>query len=183
MRRRMPLRLRPALPQRAIVAYPHPLPSAVEAFRAQHDPVAAHIAAHVTLVFPFASSLTDVQLVAHITRVVRRWPSLPIALSGVGAYAAQWVHLTVTQGSVALTELHDRLYRGALSTFLRGEFAYEPHVTIGRALAADACEPMVAAARAAFRQPLRAVLRELTLVAIPRSGVIESRAAVPLGGG
>lgn len=181
MRRRHHPRARPALIQRAIVAYPEPSLSAVESFRRDHDPLAARVPAHVTLVFPFASSLSDVQVIAHAKRVARRWPQLPIALSGVDAYTAQWVHLRVTRGREAITELHDRLYRGALAPFLRREFEYDPHVTIGRAANAGACDGMLDAARSTFRRPLTALLRELHVVAL-LPDAIEPRAAIPLGG-
>ena len=168
-------------PQRAIVAFPEPPLAAVEVFRVVHDPLATRLAAHVTLVFPFASAATDLQLVAHLRRVCRRWPHLPLTLAGVGAYAARWVHLRVTRGAEALIELHDRLYRGVLSPYLRREFSYEPHVTIGWSEHAAECEPMLDAARAAFAVPLAAVVRELALIGLDASGHVERRAAVPLG--
>ena len=181
MRRRAPPRLRAALPQRAIVAFPDPAPSTLERFRAVHDPLASRLAAHVTLVFPFASGLSDLQLLAHMRRVVRRWPVLPVTLAGIGAYHAEWVHVRVTRGAEAVAELHDRLYRGALAPFLRREFAYEPHVTIGRAADATACSAMLAAADAAVRSPLNAILRELVLVRITPRGGVHEIAAVALG--
>ena len=168
-------------PQRAIVAFPEPPLAAVEVFRALHDPLATRLAAHVTLVFPFASPATDVQLVAHLRRVSRRWPHVPITIAGVGAYAARWVHLRVTRGSEALVELHDRLYRGALSPYLRREFSYEPHVTIGWTEHAADCPPMLDAARDAFAAPITAMVRELVLIGLDASGHVQRRAAVPLG--
>jgi 2'-5' RNA ligase len=158
---------RPALPRRAVVAFLPELPAAIEDFRAVHDPLAGTLPAHVTLVFPFASSLSGVQVAAHVRRIVARWPVVPVTLSGAGAYDHRWVHLRVTRGRDAIVELHDRLYRGALAPFLRREFDYEPHVTIGRAATPAACEALVAAARSQFVRPVDAVLRSLAIVALP----------------
>jgi len=181
MRRRAPARSRPALPQRAIVAFPDPAPAALERFRTEHDPLTARMPAHLTLVFPFVSGLSDLQVTAHMKRVLRRWPVLPVTLAGLGVYHAEWVHVRVTRGAEGVIELHDRLYRGALAPFLRPEFTYEPHVTIGRAADAGQCGSMLVAAGEALRAPINAVLRELVLVRITGRGAVHDVASVPLG--
>lgn len=182
MRRKVRLPPRPALPRRAVVAFPAGLPPQLEAFRRQHDPLAAVLPAHVTFVFPFASSLGVVQVLAHVRRVAARWPVLPVTLQGVDAYAGEWVHVRVTRGREAIVELHDRLYRGALAPFLRREFGYEPHVTIGRAGDATACDAMLSQAAEVLARPLEAVIRSLAIVALPASGRAEIEREVGLGG-
>jgi 2'-5' RNA ligase len=183
MRRRgIPFRPRAALLRRAVVAFPAAgALDDIEAFRHRHDPMHASIDAHVTLVFPFASTLSALQIATHVRKVSHGWPPLPIRLEGVGAYTGEWVHLRVTRGRDAIVELHDRLYRRALAHFLRREFDYEPHLTIARANDAGACDEIVAAARAAFRQPLDAVLRSLTIVAVHDDGRVVREADVGLG--
>jgi hypothetical protein len=116
MRRRPRQAPRPQLPRRALVWFP-PAASlvAVEAFRMRHDPLAAALPAQVTFVFPFSSSLSALQTGTHVRRVAAGWPVLPVVFAGSGAFDAQWVRLRVTRGRHALTELHDRLYRGILS--------------------------------------------------------------------
>lgn len=166
-----------------MVALPDGLPPSVEAFRHEHDPLAGTLGAHVTFVFPFASSLSGVQVAAHVRRIAARWPVLPVTLEGVDAYAAQWVHLRVAQGRHAISALHDRLYRGVLAPFLRREFEYEPHVTVGRAGDAPACERMLAQARLAFPRPLAGVLRALAIVAFDEAGRATIEREVALGGG
>jgi 2'-5' RNA ligase len=173
---------RPPLLRRAIVAFPvAEALSAIEAFRARHDPLALHMAAHVTLVFPFASTLSALQVTAHVRRVASRWPVLPIRLHGVGAYTGEWVHVRVTRGREALVELHDRLYRRALAPFLRREFEYLPHVTVARADTAASCERLVEEAKHALVQPVDAVLRTLSVIAL-RDGTLSIDAEIPLGG-
>jgi 2'-5' RNA ligase len=183
MRRRPRLVLRPRLPRRALVWFPPSASlAAVEAFRARHDPQAAEVPAHVTLVFPFASSLSALQIGTHVGRVVGGWPVLPVVLAGSSAFEAQWVHLRVTRGRHALTELHDRLYRGILRPFLREEFMYEPHLTIGRAADAHACGAMLQEAEAVLRAPIEATLHSLTLITLRGNGRIERHSEIALGG-
>lgn len=183
MRRRgTPFRPRSALTRRAVVAFPvAEALDEIEAFRRAHDPAHASIAAHVTLVFPFASTLSPLQVATHVRRVAHAWPSLPIRLEGVGAYTGQWVHLRITRGREAIVELHDRLYRRVLAHFLRREFDYEPHLTIGRAGDAPACDAIVADARARFHRPVDAVLRTLTVVSIRDAGSVIREAEIGLG--
>jgi 2'-5' RNA ligase len=173
---------RPPLPRRAIVWFPpRELVEDVERFRALHDPLAAVLPAHVTLVFPFASSLGSAQVAAHVRRAVARWPVLPVRLAGLGHFHADWIYLRVTQGQAAVTALHDRLYRGALAPFLRRDLPYEPHLTIGRAPDAAACEILLDAARTAgLDRPRHAVMRALTLCALGDGGV-KPEAEFPLG--
>lgn len=182
MRRRPRQLLRPRLPRRALVWFPPAARlGAVEAFRAHHDPLAAVLPAHVTFVFPFGSSLSALQIATHARRVAAGWPVLPVSFAGSDAFDAQWVHLRVDRGQHALRELHDRLYRGILLPFLRQEFAYEPHLTIGRAADAAACGAMLREAEAALRAPIEATLDTLTLITLRGNGLIERDAEIPLG--
>jgi 2'-5' RNA ligase len=167
--------------RRAIVAFPAGDLAVVEAFRRAHDPLAGAMPAHVTLVFPFASTLSSLQVTAHARRVASRWPVIPIRLRGVDAYAGEWVHLRVTQGRDAVVELHDRLYRRALAPFLRPEFAYEPHVTIARAADAHACDRLVNDARDGFRRAIEASLRTLTVIALSGDGRVDVEHEIGLG--
>jgi 2'-5' RNA ligase len=174
--------LRPALPRRAIVWFPPAeMLVAVEAFRTRCDPLAAAIPAHVTLVFPFASTLTPLQIAAHVRRVVAGWPALPVRMEGADALLGQWVNLRLALGRAAVVELHDRLYRGALAPFLRAEFGFDPHLTVGVAGTATECGEMLEAARAALPGPIDAVLDALSICTFARDGRVVHRRDVAFG--
>jgi 2'-5' RNA ligase len=174
---------RPPLPRRAIVWFPPATVVAdIERFRAAHDPLARAIAAHVTLVFPFGSTLGLVQVAAHVRRAIARWPGVPVRLEGLGHFHADWVHLRVSGGRAAVVALHDRLYRGALAPFLRADLPYEPHVTIGRAADPRACEAVIDAARAQrLEAPREAVMRTLTLCRVHPYSAVEPEMEFGLG--
>ena len=163
---------RPPLPRRALVWFPpSDAVSDIERFRAAHDPLVDALPAHVTLVFPFGSTLGAVQVAAHVRRAVARWPVLPVRFEGLGHFHADWVFLRVSRGGAALTALHDRLYRGALAPFLHRELPYEPHLTIGRAADAQRCDALLIAARAAgLDRPRETVMRTLTLCSVAAEG-------------
>jgi len=174
---------RPPLPRRALVwLVPAAFGADIECFRADNDPLAGVLAAHLTFVFPFASTLGDVQVAAHVRRALARWPVLPIRLEGLGHFHADWLHLRVTRGHASVIALHDRLYRGALSPFLRRDLPYEPHVTIGRARDAAGCDALLASAREVrLDRPRDAVIRALTLVCLCEDGTVRSEAEFALG--
>jgi len=175
--------VRPPLPRRAIVWFPPAeLVADLESFRRLHDPLAAALPAHVTLVFPFAAALGAVQVAAHVRRAVARWPALPVRLQGLGHIHADWVHVRVTRGAEALTALHDRLYAGSLAPFLRPEFTYEPHVTIGRATGVHACDALLdEASRLRLDRPRDAIVRTVTLCTLRPDGAIATDEEFGLG--
>jgi len=117
-------RSRPPLPRFAVAWFPtFPGIERIEVFRARHDPVAARVPAHLSLVFPFATVLTPLQLEAHVRRIVSAWPPIPVTFRNVRMHANEFVFLMASGGAAAVTALHDRLYTRSLRLHLRGDFA------------------------------------------------------------
>ncbi|HVO88930.1 MAG TPA: 2'-5' RNA ligase family protein, partial [Casimicrobiaceae bacterium] len=181
MRRRRPPP-RPAFPRRALVwLLPDEAFDATVKFRLRYDPTATRIAPHVTLVFPFESTLGDVQIQAHVGKVVARWPAIPVRFEGFGHFHNDWVYRRITRGHEALLELHDRLYRGALAPFLRMDLPYEPHLTIARASMEHDVDALIATAKAALPRADEALMNALTLCRIDKDGTSHPIARVALG--
>jgi len=110
--------------------------SEIEAFRRAHDPLALKIPPHVTLVFPFPSSLGREELAAHAGEAAALTGCFRIAL-GRPQIRREYIWLPVIQGGDAITALHDTLYRGLLNQHLDSSRPYEPHVTIARVSESD----------------------------------------------
>ena len=72
-------------------------------------------------------------------------------------------------------------YRRVLAPFLRRDFDYAPHVTVGRADDVAICERMLREARVTFPRPIDAVLRSLSILALPPDGSLSVEAEIPLG--
>ena len=70
----------------------------IEAFRKRHDPACALIPAHVSLVFPFPTALTRLQVETHVQRVVSRCPPVPVAFRRVRTEANEFVFLMAQRG-------------------------------------------------------------------------------------
>lgn len=178
------LALRPPLPRRAIVWFPpFPLDAPVEPFRRRFDPMADKLPAHVTLVFPFPTSLTVMQLASHIRRIVGNWPTLPVSFRDIEGILDEFVFLMVRDRADAVVALHDRLYRGILKAHLREDIPYLPHVTIGRVSGNPSragFNEMQGAAQREVRGEWRCVLRELAIVTLHTDGKITIDQTIPL---
>jgi len=167
-------RSRPPLPRFAVAWFPSfGGIERVEALRARHDPAARHIPAHVSLVFPFGTALTPLQLETHVRRIASGWPTIPVTFRAVRPYANEFVFLMAARGAASVTALHDKLYTRSLRPHLRREFPYEPHITIARKPDFAALEAALAEAEDELRGEFSDVMRALTLLAVAPDGKIE----------
>ena len=178
------LALRPPLPRRAIVWFPpFPMDAPIEPFRRRYDPMADDLPAHVTLVFPFPTNLTVLQLASHIRRIVGNWPSLPVSFRDIEGILDEFVFLMVRDRADAVVALHDKLYRGILKVYLRDDIPYLPHVTIGRVTgnpSKTGFDAMHTIAQQEVRGEWRCVLKELAIVTLHTDGKISIDRTIPL---
>jgi len=124
----------------AIVAYPE-LDEAdrqwIETIRHIHDPQAARIGVHITLVFPLDGSASDLE--SETEAVARARQPIRFVIHHAAAVPdtfSRLVHvfLVPDEGSAQIAELHDNLYAGRLRPHLRSDIAYIPHMTVGAAV-------------------------------------------------
>jgi 2'-5' RNA ligase len=120
-------------PQYAVVAFPALVGAdSVEAVRRRLDPLAALLAAHITLVFPFRADLSEASLADHVGRAVEGVPPFAVALTGLSVETGGYLFLNVGAGAERFHALHARLYSGPLACHRSSAHEYRPHVTVGR---------------------------------------------------
>ena len=164
-RKKLTYILRPSLPRRAIVWFPHFANQVViDRFRGTHDPLGQALQPHVTLVFPFSSRLTLHQLAAHTQKVLRVWPCFPVVMQGLWSAQNEFIGVGAQVGADAMIEMHDRLYRGPLAEFLRPEFDYAPHITLAKVLQLNQFESLSRAAALVTRETFRDLMRSVTII-------------------
>ena len=174
-------RARPPLPRFAVAWFPSfDGLDRIEAFRARHDPMAGRVRAHLTLVFPFATALTALQIETHVRRVAAKWPPIPVTFRAVRMHENEFVFLMASRGAASIVALHDQLYTRSLRSHLRAEFPYEPHITIARHGDPDALDTAYDEAREEFRAESSGVMREIDLLAVGPDGKIESLRKIAL---
>jgi 2'-5' RNA ligase len=119
----------------------------IESLRRRFDPLATVIAAHSTLVFPFTSEISEIDLRAHIELALEGQPPFRVRFEGVLEVENEYLFLDAVVGRELLFELHDRLYRGLLSEYRSTAHVYRPHITLGRIRDGEARRQALSAAR------------------------------------
>lgn len=121
--------------ERSILIFPAVQPAApITSWRRAYDPLVDQIRPHISLVFPFASPISDADLVQLVTRTCRSQRSFALTAVPMGGdFEHGYVWLNIDQGAPVLTALHDALYAtSALRPGWRSDIPYRPHITIGQ---------------------------------------------------
>ena len=101
--------------------------------RAQFDPLAACIAPHITIIFPFEIDDTDEVLRLHMCNALAGINKFVIGMQDItGDYQEGYLFLNVKRGNDQIIHLHDRLYTGVLKDNHCKHKIYHPHLTVGR---------------------------------------------------
>jgi hypothetical protein len=104
----------------------------IEAFRKKYDPFAGSLKPHIPFVFPVpCSEVEETKLTNHIETVLRNWKPFPIQIGGFAKSWDHWLLLLLKKGNENAIALHDELYTGILSPYLRKDIEYIPHVGMG----------------------------------------------------
>ncbi|HDX9579722.1 TPA: 2'-5' RNA ligase family protein [Bacillus pseudomycoides] len=104
----------------------------IEEIRRDHDPLFGLIAPHITLIFPFASEVSNEILKEHIETNISNMNPFYITLNPIVANTKEYLFLLIEEGKENIIELHNKLYTDFLQSFLHKEIPYRPHVTVGR---------------------------------------------------
>jgi 2'-5' RNA ligase len=105
----------------------------IKHIREKYDPLANSIAPHITIVFPFDSAISTVELKKHLNEKLKGMKKFSIQLKDVtGDFRDGYLFLNVKKGNDSIIELHDKLYSEILESFLYRKLTYCPHLTIGR---------------------------------------------------
>jgi len=113
------------------------LDARLQSFRERHDPLGNLIEPHITLVFPFDSNIEDDALAEHIESSTSLVASFAASLAPKAILQEGYVYFPLEDGMLQAAALHQQLYSGLLASFLL-DVPYVPHITVGRADAAQA---------------------------------------------
>jgi hypothetical protein len=111
----------------------------IEAFRRKYDSFAGSLKPHIPFVFPVpCSEVEESELTRHIEAVLKKWKPFLIHIEGLKKSWDHWLLLLLKEGNEKAIALHDDLYTGVLSPYLRRDIEYIPHVGIGLFIKKDA---------------------------------------------
>jgi 2'-5' RNA ligase len=174
-------RSRPPLPRFAVAWFPKfDGMERVEEFRRKHDPAAVLIPVHLSLVFPFPTAHSRLQVQTHVQRVVSKWPPIPVTFRRVRMQANEFLFLMASRGAASISGLHDKLYTRSFAPHLRRDLPYEPHLTIARYRELPRLESAMAEAEEEFGAEFSCVMREVTLLSVERDGRIAPLQSISL---
>jgi len=151
----------------------------IESVREKHDPLFGLIPPHITIVFPFESSISNDELEVHILNVANGVQPIEIEFANRISSKGEYLFLEVERGKEKIEELHDRLYTGPLLQFLRTDIPYIPHVTVGRKESAELAAKVVKD-MPSFHEKLNCVIDRISVERIGENGESIIEFEVPL---
>lgn len=105
----------------------------IQNIRRELDPLYPHIRPHITLVFPFESEATDEVIIQNIQTILKPFSAFKVTFENFSSDEKSYLWLPVDEGCSVIQKMHDVLYQSPLfSPFLRPEFPYTPHITVGQ---------------------------------------------------
>ena len=114
-----------------LVYYPTIEYNGFHAFREAYDPFTAFIPGHITFVYPVPESIDLSKLECHMTRITKAWRPFNIHFCEIDITNDHWLFLGAKQGKREAIKLHDELYTGILSAYLRKDLPYVPRLGLG----------------------------------------------------
>lgn len=106
----------------------------IDQLRNMYDPLANLVKPHVTLVFPFESSIGTSNLANHIKCVLNDVEAFDLKLTGIYPHTVggNYLFLKVVKGYNEIKKIHDNLYSSFLERFHNEMLPYIPHLTVGK---------------------------------------------------
>ena len=114
-----------------VVIFPEADTVQVEDFRSRWDPLAGAVAAHITLVYPFAWRGPIDEVATGIARVAAAHDSFTINFNKVMTWEDEFLFLIAAEGGDEVSSLHRDLYSGVIPGLVAPD-EFVPHVTVGR---------------------------------------------------
>ena len=105
----------------------------IDRMRDRYDPLAHLIRPHITLVFPFESSVSNEALAQILDRTLEGIHPFTLCIRGVSKRVDMFgnaLMLDVTEGKDILCRIHDGFYARDFREFDKG-IPYDPHITVG----------------------------------------------------
>lgn len=114
-----------------LVHYPNIAGGQIDQFRKKYDPQVHLILPHITLMFPLPEVVGEDHLIHHLESVLWGWQPFPLHLRGIRISPDGHVFLLIQEGKAGLIRLHDQIYTGLLTDYLREDIPFIPHLTLG----------------------------------------------------
>lgn len=134
----------------------------IDNLRHQYDPLAHKVAPHITLVFPFESTMAKKELDNILLTRFNTIKPFDIKLKGLEAVGS-FLFLKITEGKEAIKEIHHVLYENEFSFFRPSWLGeYNPHMTVGAFKTEEEAHYALSMARD-FKQSFRCNINKISV--------------------
>lgn len=113
----------------------------INEIRKKYDPLYNLVSPHITLVFPFKSSMSNVILSQRLEEGLKETVSFPLILQGTSRHKdtyGNYIFLNIKKGSQEIVKIHNDLYLNIFGERYCQPFI--PHMTIGNLDSVDRME-------------------------------------------
>lgn len=104
----------------------------LQEIRNKYDPLANLIAPHITLVFPFSDNISNENLIAELTDLLKYFKPFTIIFKGISLSDDNYIFLDCIQGYKEIIQLHNEIYKQILPAHFKKAIKYIPHITLGQ---------------------------------------------------
>lgn len=115
----------------ALVYYPRIEHKGFHDFRRQYEPYSELLPEHLPFVYPVPESIGLKKLEEHIENVLDTWKPFDVHFCTLEKTWDHWLYVGAKEGHDSVVELHDDLYEGILSPYLRKDLPFYPHIGLG----------------------------------------------------
>ena len=105
--------------------------SKINQLRKMYDPTYRLIDPHITIMFPLPTSVSEPDLIQHLTIVLKTVTPFSIHMAGFIKSWDHWLFLTLKEGNSEVIQLYDQIYSGILSSYKRSHISFIPHIGLG----------------------------------------------------
>lgn len=145
----------------------------INEIRRKYDPLSDLVMPHITLVFPFISSLDSNMVEKEVEKVTDCIRPFSITLQGIKKHISPdgyYLFLELIEGIESIQTLHDALYEDFFSPFYRKEFEYIPHLTIGKFSSKEAMNQAYQELKCYDKFLFQSIINTVTIEKIGNSG-------------
>jgi len=101
----------------------------IETFRRKYDSFVDYWEPHIPFMFKIpCSEIEETELTGHIKSILKKWKPFHIRIGGSVKSWDHWLLLLLKEGNEKVIALHDELYTGILSSHLRRDIEFIPHI-------------------------------------------------------
>jgi len=114
-----------------LVYFPKLEKDSINKIRQKYDPTYRIIAPHLTIMFPVPASIGKMELIKHISNILKNRKSFKIQFGDYKKSWDNWLLFTVKEGELKIKELSMEIYSGILSKYHREDIEVIPHIALG----------------------------------------------------